>query len=156
MTDRSRRIAETAAAVCGCRRRARQRGEADRLEEARLARLVAARILEQADADDALAVIVAGREKAGDDDAALRRALRIAQRALGRAIADEAALRERVREDMRAELRGMMRASVRATAILDRLREMNAAAGYVFVWPELRRLADAEAARFLDQRRAAA
>ncbi len=135
--------------LCGWRRRDRAAGQADRWEEERAARLVCQGVLTQREAEDALTLIIAGRERMAAEESELRRALWMAQQSLRRAMNAEEQVRHALRMALRREVAGLMLVGRPAREILERLRAVNEEQGRVFVWPELREIAEREAAMFL-------
>lgn len=135
--------------LCGWRRRDRTAGLADRWEEERAARLVCQGVLTQREAEDALTLVIAGRERMAADVDEMRRALWMAQQALRRAMDAEDRLRHGLRMTLRREVARRMMVGRPAGEILERLRAVNEEHGRVFVWPELREIAEREAAMFL-------
>lgn len=144
--------ARHAKALCAFRRRARAAGADDRWEEERAARLVCQGVLSEREAEDALALVIAGRERMAGSLEDMTRALAIARTALAAAMTEERRARDALERQLRGAVREMMQARRPAAALLDRAREINAEAGGVFVWPELRRFVEWEAARFLRAR----
>lgn len=144
------RVARVARLLCAWRRRDRASGVADRWEEERAARLVLQGVLDAEEAEDALAVIIAGRERM--EPAQMAHALGMARTALASAMAEQRRLREPLERRLRDAAREMMRGRRPASEILNRMIELNTEAGRLFVWPELRRLVEWEAARFLRAR----
>jgi hypothetical protein len=138
--------ARSARMLCAFRRAGRAEG-LDQWEEERAARLVCQGVLTRREAEDALALVIAGRERLPSSE--VHQALWMAQRALQRAVTEEERRRLELRWALRREVASLMMVGRPAREIMDRLRAVNEDGGWLFVWPELRDIAESEAAMFL-------
>lgn len=135
--------------LCELHRRARERGDINTSMGRRIARLVLQGVLERSDAQDALALILAGRSSPAETPDQIAGWLRLAAHVLDQHMESEDWLRSRVEADVRRGVRRALEQWQPADVVLTTARDINAAAGRPFVWPEVRRIAEAEAAWFV-------
>lgn len=148
MTDRAvARVVRHVRALC----RMREAGKAGRLADLsharRCARLVLQGVLDQGEAEDALALIFCGRS--GQD---IGFHLWHAADVLARATLDEEVFRYRVEREIKRAVQDSLAAWATPEALTEQARAINTEAGRPFVWPELRRIVEREVTWFVKQR----
>lgn len=122
----------------------------------RCARLALQGIISREEAEDALTLIIIGRD--GKDAETLDGMdgwLRLAKHLLAQATEQEEDLRGLIALEVARACRDALGRWAPAAELVDAARTVNAAAGRPFVWPELDRLIQEEAARHIRAQRAA-
>lgn len=142
--------------ICEHQRRSRRRGDPRISMARRCARLALQGIISKEEAEDALTLIIIGKDgKDADTLDGMDGWLKLAKHLLAQATDQEGDLRSLLAAEIGRACRDALARWAPPAELVELARSINAAAGRPFVWPELDRLIQEEVARHIRAQRAA-